>query len=303
MATTIGVYDSGIGGLTTLSVLMRKFPQCDFLYYADNARMPFGTKSPDEVKRVVNAAVATMSGECTRIVLGCNTASVTADPAGVFKLHPRLDGFSPSETLVLATPLTLAGLGAKEKGFLTADTRELAVLVEITASLKAKSRLRPDMSGLCGYLSEKLPREGVKRVVLGCSHYIYMSDQIAAMYPSAPLSDGNAAVVKEVEASLSASAPSAAHLTESRVSDAHPSEKAFAEPQRSAPSGFALPYADHGRTAEKYAPQGCRDDEEYAAEVYRVKFRFTGEREDKKYRWLLLHLLKTYAEKTAFSAI
>ena len=57
MTTTIGVYDSGIGGLTTLSVLMRRFPACGFCYYADNARMPFGTKPEAEVKRPANSAL------------------------------------------------------------------------------------------------------------------------------------------------------------------------------------------------------------------------------------------------------
>ena len=202
MTTTIGVYDSGIGGLTTLSVLMRRFPACGFCYYADNARMPFGTKSADEVKRAVNTALSKMSGECSRLVLGCNTASVTANPDGVFKLRPRLENFSPATTLVLATPLTLAGLRAKEKGFMTADTRELAVLVEITASLKCKSRLRPDMSGLVGYLKEKLPPCGVERVVLGCSHYIYLAEQIAALYPDVPVCDGNADLLKEIAESV-----------------------------------------------------------------------------------------------------
>lgn len=286
MATTIGVYDSGIGGLTTLSVLMRRFPECDFRYYADNARMPFGTKSADEVRRAVRTAIDDMSGECSRIVLGCNTASVTANPDGAVKLRPHLDGFEPSSTLLLATPLTLAGLRAKERGFLTADTRELAVLVEITASLKTKSRLKPDMSGLSGYLSEKLPREGVKRVVLGCSHYVYLEKQIAEIYPEIPLSDGNADVLTEVARGFARDCPL----------PSRPPETDAAERVRAPQSGRSLP-------EEKFAPAGCFDDEKAVAAVYRVKFSFTGEREDKKYRWMLLHLLKTYAVKFEFPAI
>lgn len=278
MTTTIGVYDSGIGGLTTLSVLMRKFPRCDFCYYADNARMPFGTKSAEEVRRAVDTALSVMSRECTHVVLGCNTASVTANPAGTFKLRPRLEGLAPSSTLVLATPLTLAGLHAKERGFLTADTGELAVLVEITAALKCKSRLKPDMSSLRGYLEEKLPKEGVKNVILGCSHYVYLAEQITALYPGVPVYDGNAALVREVAESVGeADAPRLVRNT-----------------QTTPPEGPRNVYA--AVREEKFSPEDGTDDET-RSRVYAVKTFFTGEREDKKYRWLLLKLLGDYAAR------
>lgn len=304
MTTTIGVYDSGIGGLTTLSVLMRRFPACGFCYYADNARMPFGTKSADEVKRAVNTALSKMSGECSRLVLGCNTASVTANPDGVFKLRPRLENFSPATTLVLATPLTLAGLRATEKGFMTADTRELAVLVEITASLKCKSRLRPDMSGLVGYLKEKLPPCGVERVVLGCSHYIYLAEQIAALYPDVPVCDGNADLLKEIAESVfpeklsensarnaSDVYPSADGATGIRNTDITPTTDLTEQSAAVSPAPFTA--------GEKYSPASCRD-EELRERVRSVKMFFTGEKEDKKYRWLLLKLLEGYAAAFRF---
>ena len=118
--TTIGVYDSGIGGLTTLAALMRRLPRCSFRYYADNARMPFGTKTAEEVKEATCRALSRMRRECDAIVLGCNTASVTADPPGVFKLRPRLDEEELSSVLLLATPLTLSRLRADYGGFMSA---------------------------------------------------------------------------------------------------------------------------------------------------------------------------------------
>lgn len=290
MTTTIGVYDSGIGGLTTLSVLMRKFPQCEFCYYADNARMPFGTKSAEEVRRAVDTALAVMSRECTHVVLGCNTASVTANPVGTFKLRPRLEGLAPSSTLVLATPLTLAGLRAKEKGFLTADTGELAVLVEITAALKCKGRLKPDMSSLRRYLEEKLPRDGVENVILGCSHYVYLADQITALYPGVPVCDGNAALVREVADFM--------EKEEERPSAPHATAEADSRGAQSGVFTLAPARSEGTRLLGKFAPSGCCDDADTLSRIQSVKTFFTGEREDKKYRWLLLKLLEDYAART-----
>ena len=173
MPPRIGVYDSGAGGLTTLALLQAKLPECSWVYFADNARMPFGSKSGDEVAEAAEKAVRRLKREADIVVFGCNTASVTARPKGVFTLIPDLGHSLPSETLVLATPRTLAGLAAKEKGFMCASTAELAVLVEIQLSLRFKSRTRLDCSPLFGYLWERLAafRGRAGKVLLGCSHY------------------------------------------------------------------------------------------------------------------------------------
>lgn len=200
MPPRIGVYDSGAGGLTTLALLQAKLPECSWVYFADNARMPFGSKSGDEVAEAAEKAVRRLKREADIVVFGCNTASVTARPQGVFTLIPDLGHSLPSETLVLATPRTLAGLAAKEKGFMCASTAELAVLVEIQLSLRFKSRTRLDCSPLFGYLWERLAafRGRAEKVLLGCSHYIYCAREIRALLGDADYSDGNAALTDAV---------------------------------------------------------------------------------------------------------
>ena len=128
---------------------------------------------------------------------------------------------------------------------MSADTGELAVLVEITASLRYKGRRPLDMSVLGGYLSEKLPKCAPRRILLGCSHYIYLSREISRLYPGASVVSGNLRLAEEV----------AEALGEKPENDGLP----------------ALPSA--------------------AEEGARVKTVFTGEREERKYRWLLSRLL------------
>ena len=204
MPPRIGVYDSGAGGLTTLALLQAKLPGCEWLYLADTARMPFGSKSRAEVCEAAEKAMRLLKKEADIAVFGCNTASVTARPDGAFKLIPDPGSSPPAETLVLATPRTLSGLGAKERGFMCASTAELAVLVEIQLSLRFKSRTRLDCSPLYGYLWERLAafRGRAKKVLLGCSHYIYCAREIRELIGDADYSDGNDALSDAVAAEV-----------------------------------------------------------------------------------------------------
>ena len=170
MAPRIGVYDSGIGGLTTLALLQAKLPSCTYVYLADTARMPFGSKSRAEIYEAAENAMKILRAGADVIVFGCNTASVTAEPDGAFKLRPALADCDPQKTLVLATPRTLAGLDAKARGFMCADTPELAVLTEIQISLRYKSRTVLSCAPLSDYIRAKLSpfAHKAEKVLLGC---------------------------------------------------------------------------------------------------------------------------------------
>ncbi len=75
----IGVFDSGFGGLTVLDALIERLPRHDFLYLADNARAPYGARSPEVVQRFTLEAVEWLFDEgCPLVILACNTASARA---------------------------------------------------------------------------------------------------------------------------------------------------------------------------------------------------------------------------------
>jgi glutamate racemase len=72
----IGVFDSGVGGLTVLQALRRSLPDEDFLYLGDTARLPYGSKSARTVQRyALNAATHLVSHDVKLLVVACNTAS------------------------------------------------------------------------------------------------------------------------------------------------------------------------------------------------------------------------------------
>jgi glutamate racemase len=86
----IGVFDSGIGGLTVLKALAERLPREDFLYLGDTARLPYGTKTPGTVERYALQAVQELVSRGVKaVVVACNTASAAALPA-LAAAHPDL---------------------------------------------------------------------------------------------------------------------------------------------------------------------------------------------------------------------
>ena len=76
----IGIFDSGMGGLTVMRALAERLPDERFLYLGDTARLPYGTKSAETVKRyALQAAQALMARKVKLLVVACNTASVSLD--------------------------------------------------------------------------------------------------------------------------------------------------------------------------------------------------------------------------------
>src|SRR4249919_3148633 len=85
----IGVFDSGMGGLTVMRALMARLPHESFVYLGDTARLPYGSKSPDTVTRyAVQCARALVAHDIKLLVVACNTASATALPALTRALAP-----------------------------------------------------------------------------------------------------------------------------------------------------------------------------------------------------------------------
>lgn len=189
---TIGVYDSGIGGLSTLKELIKTLGGHDYFYYADNANMPYGTKEPFDIYKAVRAGLDVLNANSDVQVIACNTASTVTSPASAFLLKPSIDTLQPSTTLILATPATLRALKANERMFNTADTKELATLIEIAASLGYKKQSYGQFDLLREYLYEKLKGyNNVKKVLLGCSHYHYVKHIVKTLFPDAEINDGN----------------------------------------------------------------------------------------------------------------
>ena len=75
----VGVFDSGIGGLTVLDALQKRLPEVPFVYFGDNAHAPYGVRTHDDIFNLTTAAVERLWDEgCDLVILACNTASAAA---------------------------------------------------------------------------------------------------------------------------------------------------------------------------------------------------------------------------------
>ncbi len=75
----VGIFDSGLGGLTVLNAAQKRLPDVDFLYFGDNAHAPYGVRDADDVLDLTRSAVQQMWDRgCDLVILACNTASAAA---------------------------------------------------------------------------------------------------------------------------------------------------------------------------------------------------------------------------------
>ena len=186
MNAPIGVFDSGVGGLTVLRALISVLPAEDFLYLGDTARLPYGTKSPDTVARYsVRAAEALVSRGIKALVVACNTASATALPSlrekfptlpviGVIEpgAQAACEASASGRIAVLATEGTVKG-GAYQRAILAlrpgAHVTQVAAQVFVALAEEGWSEGEAVDAVTERYLAHLDAR--VDTVVLGCTHF------------------------------------------------------------------------------------------------------------------------------------
>jgi len=106
----IGVFDSGVGGLTVLAALTRQLPAEDFVYLGDTARLPYGTRSADSIRRYSLQAAGRLHDSGVKcLVVACNTASATA-------LDVLAHEFAPAPVLGVLEPGAVAACRATRTG-------------------------------------------------------------------------------------------------------------------------------------------------------------------------------------------
>ncbi|MGH8177395.1 MAG: glutamate racemase, partial [Steroidobacter sp.] len=195
----IGVFDSGVGGLTVLRALRETLPQERFVYLGDTARLPYGAKSRESVLRYsVQAAEFLVNLGVKYLVIACNTAS----SAAVEVLRERL---APTPVIGVLEPGAEAGCAASRTGHIAVLATEGTV--QGGAYQRAIARLRPDaivLARACSvfvalaeegwtegaiaeavahrYLDDLLqenPR--IDTVLLGCTHFPLLIDALSAV--------------------------------------------------------------------------------------------------------------------------
>jgi glutamate racemase len=222
----IGIFDSGVGGLTVQRAILAALPGADTLYLGDTARVPYGSKSAATVTQysLRNAAFLTGQG-IDLLVVACNTASAVALPALRAALDVPVLGVVEPGARAAAAATRSGRVGVIGTAGTVASGAYQAALAALRPGVEVLARACPlfvplaeegwtdpadeVVRGVAARYLEPLRAERVDTLVLGCTHYPLLKAAIAAALPGVCLVDSAETVAAEVAARFPALAGSA----------------------------------------------------------------------------------------------
>ena len=214
MNRKIGLFDSGLGGLSILKEMLKEMPNEDYLFYEDSLNNPYGEKSEDELLSITSNIVDYLLKEdCKIIVIACNTATTSClkllrekYPNTIFvgtvpAIKVAYDNHF-KDTMILSTPYTTKSKRVEEllhdyrnpdQNLINVSGENLAHLIELD-----------DREGMQSLLERLLiPYQGkIDSMVLGCTHYSLIKGEIEKILPGVVLLDGCVGVTQEVKRQL-----------------------------------------------------------------------------------------------------
>ncbi len=207
----IGIFDSGVGGISVLAEAHKLMPNERFIYYGDTLHAPYGTKTVEEVKNLAEAAFDRLRLQgCKAVVIACNTATAAAAASlraewpeyPIIGMEPALKPASQlrhgGNVIVLATPMTLR---LEKFARLMSLYGEGAVPVPCPGLPEIVENM--DFKGAESYLRKKLKtylNPIPDAVVLGCTHYVFLRPALQRILPSdVPVIDGNLGTARQLK--------------------------------------------------------------------------------------------------------
>ena len=219
MGMKIGIFDSGLGGLSVLNEALSKLSEHKFLYYADVKNVPYGQKSRDEIlKFSFDAVKFLIENGAEAVVVACNTATSVAIKELRANLSVPIIGMEPAvkkahdlshddalKTLVIATPVTVNG--AKLKELITnLNAKDKTELLALPRLVNFAEKAEFESENVKSYLKEELAKFDLSKfdfLVLGCTHFNYFKDSLREILPAnISIIDGNEGTVKRLISEL-----------------------------------------------------------------------------------------------------
>ncbi len=209
----IGIFDSGMGGLSVLHLAKQKLPNDEFLYYADEKNVPYGEKTKEEVMGFVDEIIQFMIDHgCEAIVIACNTATSVAASTMRKKYSIPIIGIEPAikkaidedgshRVLVIATPITVKG--EKLANLINrVDPNNLVDLIALPQLVRFAERQEFEGEAVTSYLKESfahLNLNDYSSIVLGCTHFNYFKDTLRTILPpQVKFVDGNEGTINNL---------------------------------------------------------------------------------------------------------
>lgn len=210
----IGVLDSGLGGLTILSELIKKLPHESFIYIGDSANIPYGAKSEKEIYLLSRQLIEfLLERKVKLIVIACNTITVTCldklrsdystipivgtvpviKTAAEISVNKKIGILSTTRTAQSEYQKQLIDTFANGYTVINLGTDKLVPLIE---SGKIDDS---DISVILRDVIAPYRNEGIDTLALGCTHFPYLITQIEKLLPEVKLLDSGGAIARQVE--------------------------------------------------------------------------------------------------------
>ncbi|KRN88838.1 glutamate racemase [Ligilactobacillus ceti] len=214
----IGVFDSGLGGISVLKELTKLMPYEDFEFFGDSKNAPYGTKSIQEVQELSDAVTQhLLKKDIKALVIACNTATSAAvkmlrakyPDLPIIGIEPAVkaavDAKEQARVVVMATPLTLKG--APYQNLKQRCLPRAAKIIDVPAPKLVEFVENGELNSpaVQSYLNSLLAayKDDVDTIVLGCTHFPFIKEALAAVIPAdVAVIDGGAGVARVLKSSL-----------------------------------------------------------------------------------------------------
>lgn len=213
----IGVFDSGVGGLSVVNDILKYLPHEHIHYLADTAHVPYGARDDNEIRHLTTQAIDWLYQKgCKAVVVACNTASAFSldylrEHYGsdfpiiglVPALKPAVLNTKSKVVAVLATPATFRGKLIKEVVCRFAEPLDVEVLpitsLELVPLIEAGEQDSDYMYSLLERTLKPALERKADHLVLGCTHYPFLKNSIETVFPNQfQLVDSGQAVARQL---------------------------------------------------------------------------------------------------------
>lgn len=209
MEKTIGVFDSGFGGVSALIALKRVLANEKYIYFADNSNAPYGLKSNQDI---INFSVGIcnflIEKNAKAIVIACNTATSAAIETLRNKYTIPIIGMEPAlkpalslggKTVILGTNATLRNKKLRDL-IRSLTPKEDIVLLDASKLVSYVENFQTETKDFKDKLKELLNYQlDAKNIVLGCTHFLFFREQISQILPNATIVEGHLGTANRVK--------------------------------------------------------------------------------------------------------
>lgn len=211
---SIGIFDSGIGGLSVFKKIIETLPNEQYIYFADKDNVPYGLKTNEQILQYTRTAVDFLKNKNVKaIVVACNTATSIAiqtlrkensipiigiEPAA----KPAIENRGAKKVLVMATPVTVREKKLKEL-IDRIDDENSVDLIAMPELVKFAENEEFESTQVEDYLLESLKEytlEEYSQIVLGCTHFPFFKKIIQKIFPqNTQIIDGSYGVANRLK--------------------------------------------------------------------------------------------------------